>query len=115
PGLRLPWEREGHRSAWHLYAVRFPGISAGTRRWVFDTLRAANLGVNVHYLPVYLQPYYRDSFGTSPGLCPTSERYYREALTLPLHPKMTEEQVAYVIATVRRVALELQQMLARAA
>jgi perosamine synthetase len=115
PNIRLPWERDGHRSAWHLYVIRFPGVSAGTRRWLFDTLRAANLGVNVHYLPVYRQPYYRDNFGFSPGLCPNAERYYREAITLPLYPMMTDAQVETVIATVRRVALELSEMLARAA
>ncbi|HZO91663.1 MAG TPA: UDP-4-amino-4,6-dideoxy-N-acetyl-beta-L-altrosamine transaminase [Chthonomonadaceae bacterium] len=115
PDLRLPVERAGHRSAWHLYVVRFPGIQAGARRWVFDRLRAANLGVNVHYIPVYRQPYYRDNFPFPPGLCPNAERYYREAITLPLYPGMTDAQVEYVIATVRRVALELQETLARAA
>src|SRR5579884_2826108 len=88
---------------------------AGARRWVFDRLRAANLGVNVHYIPVYRQPYYRDNFPFPPGLCPNAERYYREAITLPLYPGMTDAQVEYVIATVRRVALELQETLARAA
>jgi UDP-4-amino-4,6-dideoxy-N-acetyl-beta-L-altrosamine transaminase len=113
--VRLPVERIGHRSAWHLYVLRFPGVSTGTRRWLFDTLRAAGLGVNVHYLPVYLQPYYRDNYGTMPGLCPNAERYYREALTLPLYPLMTDAQVERVIATVRSAALECQERLALAA
>lgn len=115
PEIRLPVERDGHRSAWHLYVARFPGIHATTRRWLFDRFRAENLGVNVHYIPVYWQPYYRDNFGTPRGLCPTAERYYQEAISLPLYPKMTDAQVETVIATVRRVVEELRETQARAA
>jgi perosamine synthetase len=116
PELQLPTERPGHRSGWHLYVVRLRDADLTLRRRFFDRLRVANLGVNVHYIPVYWQPFYRDNFGHTPGLCPIAERYYQEAVTLPLYPQMTSAQVEYVISTVRQAVAELSETpLARAA
>lgn len=116
PELQRPTERPGHRSAWHLYVVRLRDADSATRRRLFDSLRAAGLGVNVHYIPVYWQPFYRDNYNYMPGLCPIAERYYQEAITLPLYPQMTDAQVEYVIATVKQAVSELsRQPLARAA
>jgi len=88
------------RSAWHLYVVRLRGASAHRRREVFNAMREAGIGVNVHYLPVYLHPYYlqADQLRCSPGLCPEAEAYYREALTLPLFPGMSDDDVDDVVA-----------------
>lgn len=97
-GLTLPVEKAGVRSSWHIYPVRFPG----DRRAIFDRLRAKGLGVNVHYLPVYLQPYYQ-KLGYRAGACPQAERYYEQAITLPLYPKMTDDDVKTVIAAVKEV------------
>lgn len=107
PGICVPQERPGYRSAWHLYPVRFPGISAPARHNLFDTLRRAGLGVQIHYLPVYLQPYYRERFGDRVGLCPVAEAWYRETLSLPLYPQMTDPQVETVIARIRHLARAL--------
>jgi perosamine synthetase len=59
--------------------------------------------VNVHYIPVHLQPHYRENFGTEPGLCPNAEAAYERILTLPVFPRMTEADVEDVIRAVRKV------------
>lgn len=85
-------------SAFHLYPVR---VDAGIRRQVFEDLRAAGIGVNVHYIPVHLQPWYR-AMGFGPGDFPEAERYYAEAISLPLYPTMTEAQQDEVVAALRK-------------
>ena len=77
--------RENVRHAYHLYVVRTPD-----RDETFRRLRANGIGANVHYVPVHLHPYYRQVVGTREGLCPVAEAAYREILTLPLWPGMTE-------------------------
>lgn len=87
-----PVVRPGRRSAYHLYVVRVPRRDA-----LFAHMRAAGIGVNVHYAPVYLQPYYRD-LGFGPGLCPEAEAYAGETLTLPLYPTLSEAEQDRVVA-----------------
>lgn len=77
--------------AYHLYVVRVP-----RRDEVFSALRASGIGVNVHYWPVHLHPYYRQTLGTGPGQCPVAEAAAEEILTLPLHPCMTDGDVDLV-------------------
>ena len=72
-------------------------------RAIFDELRAGGILVNLHYMPVYLQPYYR-KLGFEPGLCPNAESYYAEAISLPMFPTLSEEQQDQVIAAVRKAA-----------
>jgi UDP-4-amino-4,6-dideoxy-N-acetyl-beta-L-altrosamine transaminase len=84
----------GTRSAYHLYAVRVP---AAQRRAVFEGLRARGIGVQVHYIPVHLQPWYRRHLGTGPGDCPRAEQFYREVLSLPCFPDMTDDDVVRVV------------------
>lgn len=87
----------------HLYVLRFDLEALGAdRRFVFDALRAENIGVNVHYLPVYRLPYYAD-LSYDPGCCPEANRYYEEAVTLPLHCRLTDEDAAAVVHAVRKV------------
>jgi UDP-4-amino-4,6-dideoxy-N-acetyl-beta-L-altrosamine transaminase len=96
--LRLPTVRPENRSAFHLYVVRMADPSAGrTHRQVFEGLRRRGIGVNLHYTPVHLQPYYRQ-LGFSPGQYPEAEAYAESALTLPLYPTMTQSQQDSVIA-----------------
>ena len=94
--LARPGRMEGARSAFHLYVVRLddPAI----RRPVFERLRQEGIGVNVHYIPVHLQPYYRD-LGFGEGDFPRAENYYARAITLPLHPGLSEDDQDRVIAT----------------
>jgi UDP-4-amino-4,6-dideoxy-N-acetyl-beta-L-altrosamine transaminase len=90
--------------AYHLYVVRIdPGNPAADRDAVFTNFRAIGIGVNVHYIPVHLHPYYRDRFGTKPGMCPVAEKAYTEILSLPIFPRMTKQEVIDVIAAVRGI------------
>ncbi|MCL2216611.1 MAG: UDP-4-amino-4,6-dideoxy-N-acetyl-beta-L-altrosamine transaminase [Defluviitaleaceae bacterium] len=82
----------------HLYTIRLD--EKHRRREVFNALLAKNIGVNVHYMPAYLMPYYK-SIGYSPGICPIAEDSYERMITLPLHPLLTDEQVGYVIKCVK--------------
>ena len=96
--LRLPARLAGKRSSWHLYVVEIqpqPGVA--DRATVFTRLRAAGIGVNVHYIPIHLQPYYR-ALGFSPGQFPACEAYYANALTIPLFPALTDAQQDRVVA-----------------
>ena len=68
---------------------------------VFGRLRASGVGANVHYMPVHLHPYYRERFGTGPGLCPTAEAAYELVLSLPIFPALSREQEQVVIESVR--------------
>ncbi|GGN93173.1 UDP-4-amino-4,6-dideoxy-N-acetyl-beta-L-altrosamine transaminase [Saccharibacillus kuerlensis] len=107
PGIILPTQHPDTHSSWHLYIVQFtPDFKGGTRREVFEKLRNMNIGVNVHYLPVYLQPYYQD-LGYKEGLCPIAESYYKNAITLPLYPKMSEKDIDYVVECIKRLANHL--------
>lgn len=76
---------EENHSAYHLFIVRISGCDDRRHRAVYDRMHASGVTVNLHYIPVYLQPYYR-KLGFRPGYCPQAEAYYREALTLPLFP-----------------------------
>lgn len=101
--LTRPWQDPETASSYHLYIIRLDSrrnaISHGD---AYDRLRELGIGVNLHYMPVYLQPYYADR-GFRRGHCPDAEHYYAEAITLPLYPDMTEEQQDRVIAAVREV------------
>ena len=73
-----------------------------SHREVFEALRAAGIGVNLHYIPVHLQPYYRE-LGFTSGDFPEAERYYAQAISLPIFPAMSETQQDYVIEQLRRL------------
>jgi UDP-4-amino-4,6-dideoxy-N-acetyl-beta-L-altrosamine transaminase len=94
--VKTPWQHPDTASAWHLYVIR---VDARRHRAVFDELRAAGIGVNLHYIPVYRQPYYRE-LGFGQGHCPNAEAYYAEAISLPIYPSMTDEEQQQVIAAV---------------
>ncbi len=98
--LQLPLRRPSAFSALHLYPVRLlPGRTAD-RRQVFERMRAAGIVVNVHYIPIYRQPYYQ-RLGYDPADFPEAERYYAQCLTLPLFPALTESQQDVVVAALR--------------
>jgi UDP-4-amino-4,6-dideoxy-N-acetyl-beta-L-altrosamine transaminase len=95
--LRLPVRVNDRVSAWHLYAVELDDARTQVKRsQVFSLLRAAQIGVNVHYIPIHLQPHYR-RLGFKSGDFPAAESYYARALSLPLFPAMTENQQARVV------------------
>jgi UDP-4-amino-4,6-dideoxy-N-acetyl-beta-L-altrosamine transaminase len=97
--LRLPARAADRVSSWHLYAVEIdPTRTRRTRAEVFAALRAAQIGVNVHYIPIHTQPYYR-RLGFKPGDFPVAERYYAHAISLPLFPAMSAAQQDRVVQT----------------
>lgn len=102
--LIVPAQNPKSYSSWHLYMLV---LSTLDRKTVFGKLRERGLGVNVHYIPVHLQPYYRETFGCAPGDCPRAEDFYRGAVTLPLYPAMTDDDVHYVIDTVLATTREM--------
>lgn len=97
-----PPRRADRRSAWHLYVIELDDERAGASRRaeVFAAFRAAGIGVNVHYIPIHLQPYYA-RLGFRRGDFPAAERYYSRAITLPLFPAMREEQQDRVVDLLR--------------
>lgn len=101
--LMLPWQHPDTRSSWHLYVVRLRlEKSEKTHRQVFETLRQAGIGVNLHYIPVHTQPYYQQ-IGFRWGDFPEAEQYYREAISLPLYFGLTEACQDRVIQTLREI------------
>ncbi len=101
--LTLPWQAPATWSAFHLYVVRLDLKLIGkSRRQVFEDLRQRNILVNIHYIPVHTQPYYR-SAGFAGGDFPEAEQYYREAISLPLYASLTENDQDRVITTLREI------------
>jgi UDP-4-amino-4,6-dideoxy-N-acetyl-beta-L-altrosamine transaminase len=98
--ITTPWQHPDTVSGLHLYVVRLKlDAIRRTHREVFDALRAADIGVNVHYIPVYRQPYY-ERMGLRTDNFPQAERYYAEAISLPMFPGLTEEQQDNVVRAV---------------
>lgn len=101
PGATPLAVRDGVSHAFHLFVIRLaPELD---RAEVFAAMRREGIGVNVHYIPVHLHPYYREQVGTAPGLCPVAETAYDEILSLPIFPRMTDEDVGDVLEALRRV------------
>ncbi|MFC7419634.1 UDP-4-amino-4,6-dideoxy-N-acetyl-beta-L-altrosamine transaminase [Iodobacter arcticus] len=93
-GLPIQLPVKSEHSAWHLYVIE---VDAAQRAAIFSALRAADIGVNVHYIPVHLQPYYRE-FGFKLGDFPNAEAYYAGAITLPLYANLSEAQQDFVVS-----------------
>jgi len=92
--LRVPGRQEHADSSWHLYIIRLH--NAARRRVVFDALQSAEIGVNLHYIPVHLQPYYQ-RLGFSRGDFPAAEDYYDRAISIPLHAGMGSDDQKRVV------------------
>jgi UDP-4-amino-4,6-dideoxy-N-acetyl-beta-L-altrosamine transaminase len=102
--VRTQMEAATVRSANHLYPVRLVGPNVD-RRQVFDRLRSAGIGVNIHYIPVHTQPYY-SALGFKRGDFPEAEKYYSQAISLPLHVELTESDQDYIVAQLERALAE---------
>jgi perosamine synthetase len=93
--------------AYHLYVVRL--ARRVDRAHAFTALRAEGIGVNVHYVPVHLHPFYQERFGTQPGLCPIAESAYERIVSLPIFPRMTDGDVEDVLTAVQKVIAAFQR------
>ncbi|MED4601259.1 UDP-4-amino-4,6-dideoxy-N-acetyl-beta-L-altrosamine transaminase [Paenibacillus validus] len=110
PGIRIPYQAAFANSSWHLYMLRFEREAFKVdRQELFLALRAENIGVHVHYIPVYKQPYYQ-RMGYSSTHCPEAEAFYQEAITLPLFPKMTRQDVEDVVRAVKKIYQQYVQI-----
>jgi UDP-4-amino-4,6-dideoxy-N-acetyl-beta-L-altrosamine transaminase len=100
--VEIPWQHPDSYSGLHLYVIRLrlEKIDRGHRE-VFEALRSAEIGVNLHYIPVYLQPYYQQ-LGFDMGYCKEAERYYAEAISLPMYSGLTESQQDTVLLELAR-------------
>ena len=99
--ITLPWQHPDSYSAYHLYVIRLQldKIKASHLQ-VFEALRAKDIMVNLHYIPVHTQPFYQ-AMGFAQGDFPEAERYYREAISIPMHPTLTEQEQDFVVQSIR--------------
>ncbi len=105
PGVMVPNVRDEVRPAWHLYPIRLDLEKlTASRGEFFKALRAENIGVNVHYIPVHLHPYYQQRFGYRGGEYPVAERAYDRLISLPMFHGMSDQDVEDVVLAVTKVA-----------
>jgi UDP-4-amino-4,6-dideoxy-N-acetyl-beta-L-altrosamine transaminase len=96
----LPKEDDSAKSAWHIFPIQVKNLD---RKKVFEDLRNLGIGVQVHYMPLNLHPFYKKKFGYKEGDFPVAENYYKGAITLPLFPAMTNEDIKKVIKAVNKI------------
>jgi len=99
--LRLPVERDGCESAWHLYPVRLLDEAPVGRDEFIARMTAADIGTSVHFVPIHYHPYYREKYGWREGMHPVAEDAFRRLVSLPLHGGLRAEDLARVVAAVR--------------
>ena len=101
--LLTPWQHPDSQSSYHLYPIRLRlNEIRQTQPQIYEALRSQGILVNLHYIPVYRQPYY-EKMGFTQGYCPQAERFHQEAISLPMYPSMTEAQQGRVISVVQKV------------
>ncbi len=101
--LTLPWQNPDANSSWHLYVIRLQlDKISKTHRQVFEALRRENIGVNLHYIPVHTQPFYRQ-LGFRKGDFPEAERYYSQTISLPMFADLTNAQQDRVVAALKKI------------
>jgi dTDP-4-amino-4,6-dideoxygalactose transaminase len=102
--LQIPTERPEVEHAWHLYVLRLNVERLNVSRNQFiEELKVRNIGTSVHFIPIHLHPYYRDKYGYQPDDFPVAYREYQRIVSLPLYPRMTDQDVQDVIEAVSEV------------
>ncbi|MCF6465225.1 UDP-4-amino-4,6-dideoxy-N-acetyl-beta-L-altrosamine transaminase [Clostridium sp. Cult2] len=102
-GIIIPQQAKFSNSSWHIYVIQLEleKFKVG-RKEIFKALQAENIGVNVHYIPVYYHPYYK-KMGYENGICPNAEKLYERVITIPLYPKMSDGDVEDVVMALEKV------------
>jgi len=104
PELEVPVERDYARHAWHLYIIKLNLDKLSIDRGSFvEELKEENIGTSVHFIPLHMHPYYRDTYGYKPGDFPVAEGVFERIISLPLYPKMNMQDATDVVDAVRRV------------
>ena len=105
PEIKIPQiNPPNSNSSWHLYVIQLNLEKLKvSRKGIFEALRAENIGVNVHYIPMHLQPYYQNKLGYNLGDFPKAENYYSRAITLPLFPKMSDKDIDDIIKAAKKI------------
>ena len=88
--------------AWHLYAIRLADSVKVGRDAFIERLYAQRIGCSVHYIPLHLHPYWRDTYGLTPEMFPASQHVYEHTLSLPLYTRMTQDDVTRVVGAIRQ-------------
>jgi dTDP-4-amino-4,6-dideoxygalactose transaminase len=102
--LALPGEGEGLRHSWYLYTVRLIGANAGKRNKLVGKLNAKNIEARVYYeTPIHMLPLYRETLGYKRGALPEAEKAARQVFSLPVHPKVSLEDLNYIADTLRKM------------
>lgn len=101
--VTTPYQHAKGRSAWHLYVIKLAEGLQVNRRQAFDGLRQRGIGVNVHYIPVHTQPYYRKKFGFKTDSFPNAQAYYEACLSLPMYFELTDEEQNYTIRCLQEI------------
>lgn len=98
--IQLPYHPDDCYSSYHLYAIRITKNSKLTQREIYNELQSLKVNVNVHYIPIYRQPFY-EQLGFKAGYCPEAEQYHKETISLPIYPSLTSTDLQYVIKHLR--------------
>jgi dTDP-4-amino-4,6-dideoxygalactose transaminase len=100
PVLTAPLPEAGEQHAWHLYPLRLADAAPHSRDQVVQRLFERGIGCSVHYIPLHLQPYWRDRYRLTPQMFPHSQRVYERQLSLPIYSRMTDDDVERVVRAV---------------
>lgn len=99
-----PWQHKDTYSSYHLYLIQLELKGKINQRRVFEALRKDRISVNLHYIPVYLQPYY-EKLGFKEGHCPEAEKYFKRVISIPVYIKLSDEEQDYVVASIKKALI----------
>ena len=97
-----PWQHEDSYSSYHLYLIQLNFKDKNSHRRVYNELREHGVLVNLHYIPIYLQPYY-EQLGFKEGYCPEAEKYYNRVISIPIYTKLLDEEQDHVVESIQNV------------
>ena len=105
PYFDIPVEKKYAFHAYHLYPIRLKDKYKSKKKEIFHKLRENAIGVQVHYIPVYWHPYYKN-LGYNKGLCPISEKFYNQEISLPMYPSLSKDDVKYICNKIKKISKE---------